>query len=648
MRLKKVVDPQDAVAVIRDGDVVASTGYGGNGTPDELFVALEQRFLSTGQPRDLTLVFAGGQGDGAHKGLNHLGHEGLVRRVIGGHFGLTPRLERLIVDNRIEAYNLPEGIITHLYRDIAAGKPGTLSRIGLGTFVDPRHGGGRMNARTVEPLVRIVDIDGEECLLYRAFPINVALLRGSAADPDGNVTGERESLVLENLALAIAARNSHGLSLCQVAWVAAEGSLDGRQVRVPGILVDCVVVAAPENHMQTYGTSYSPAFSGEMRVPLKALDPLKLDHVKVIARRAALELAANSVINVGIGMPDNVARIAAEERISDLITLTVDPGVIGGVPMGGADFGAAVNWQATIDHCAEFDLIDGGGLDTAFLGFGECDREGNVNASRFGDRVPGCGGFINISQSSRRIVFTGTFTSGGLATSIADGKLAITSEGRHLKFVERVGHLTFSGPRAAARGQDVLYVTERCVFRLAAEGLMLAEVAPGIDVRRDILRHLPFDVDASSVRPMDAALFRDGPIGLRSRMVDLHIDERLSYDADANTVFMNYAGMRVKTPEEVAQIVAAVDRLLAPLNRRVNSVVNYEGFSVDEDAATAYMDAVKYVEERYYLKVARYTSNAFLRLKLGRELEQRRLASTVFETARAARADLNRGSDTQA
>ena len=642
MRFKKVVDPQDAVAVVRDGDTVASTGYGGNGTPDQLFVALEERFLSTGQPRDLTLVFAGGQGDGREKGLNHLGHEGLLKRVVGGHFGLTPRIERLIVDNRIEAYNLPEGVITHLYRDIAAGKPGTLTRVGLGTFVDPRHGGGRLNARTTEDVVRIVTVDGEDYLLYRAFPIHVALLRGTAADPDGNVTGERESLVLENLALAIAARNSHGLSLCQVGWVAAEGSLDARRVRVPGILVDCVVASPPEHHMQTYGTAYSPAFSGEIRVPLKALDPLPLDHAKVIARRAAMELAAGSVINVGIGMPDNVARIAAEERIADLITLTVDPGVIGGVPMGGADFGAAVNWQATIDHCAEFDLIDGGGLDTAFLGFGECDGLGNVNASRFGDRVPGCGGFINISQSSRKIVFTGTFTSGGLATTIADGKLTIASEGRFAKFVERVGHLTFSGPRAAGRGQQVLFVTERCVLRLDAQGLALAEVAPGVDPDRDILARLPFAVDTTRVAGMDAALFAAQPMGLRSRMLDINVEDRLSYDAEANTVFMNYAGMRVRTADEVARIVTAVDRLLAPLGRRVNSVVNYEGFSVDDDAAAAYMDAVKYVEERYYLKVSRYTSNAFLRLKLGRELSDRKLASTVFEDAGAAHAWLAR------
>jgi acyl CoA:acetate/3-ketoacid CoA transferase len=545
MRLKKVIDVEDAVAIIRDGDVVASSGYGGNGTPDELFVALEQRFLESATPRDLTLVFAGGQGDGVEKGLNHLGHEGLVRRVIGGHFGLTPRIERLIVENRIDAYNFPEGVLTHLYRDIAAGKPGTLSRVGLGTFVDPRLGGGRMNPRTVEDLVRVVEVDGDEYLFFRGFPIHVALLRGTTADPDGNVTMERETL--------------------------------------------------------------------------------------------ALELAPNSVINVGVGSPDVVARIAGEEKIQDLITLTVDPGVIGGVPMGGLDFGAAVNYQALIDHCSGFDFIDGGGLDTAFLGFGECDRAGNVNASRFGARAPGCGGFINISQNSKKVVFLGPFSAGGLKTAIAGGRLTIEQDGRHRKFVDAVSQVTFSGTQAALRGQEVLYVTERCVFRLDGGELRLAEVAPGIDIERDVLRMLPFRPRLDSPALMDAAIFDPAPMQLRGRMLDIRIDDRLNYDASTNTVFMNYAGMRVRTEGDIQTILDAVDRLLAPLGKRVNSVVNYDRFTVDDDVTSAYMDAVKYVEERYYLKVSRYTNSGFMRLKLGKELESRRLSSRVFESAAEAR-----------
>ena len=637
MRLKKIIEVADAVAIIRDGDIVASSGYGGNGTPDELFVALEERFLSTGSPRDLTLVFAGGQGDGVDKGLSHLAHEGLVRRVIGGHFGLTPPIERMIVENRIEAYNFPEGVITHLYRDIAAGKPGTLSRVGLGTFVDPRQGGGRMNPRTTEDLVRLVEIDGEEYLFFRAFPIRVALIRGTTADPDGNVSMERESLALENLALALAARNSHGVALCQVERFAGEGTLDPRLVRIPGILVDCVVIARPEHHMQTYGTAYNPAYSGELRIPLKTLPPMPLDERKVIARRAALELAPNSVINVGVGSPDTVARIAGEEKIQDLITCTVDPGVIGGVPMGGLDFGAAVNFQALIDHASGFDFIDGGGLDTVFLGFGECDAAGNVNASRFGARAPGCGGFINLSQNSKKVVFLGPFCGGGLKTSIAGGRLAIEQDGKHRKFVAAVSQVTFSGTQAAKRGQEVLYVTERCVFRLEGGELRLAEVAPGIDIERDVLALLPFRPRVDTPALMDPVIFDPAPMRLRARLLDINIDDRLSYDTESNTVFMNFAGMRVRTEDDIRTILDAVDRLLAPLGKRVNSVVNYDRFTVDDDVTAAYMDAVKYVEERYYLKVTRYTNSGFLRLKLGKELENRRLSSRVFESPVEAR-----------
>jgi len=632
MRLKKVIDADDAVAVIRDGDVVASTGYGGNGTPDELFVALERRFLATGSPRGLTLVFAGGQGDGAERGLNHLAHEGLLRRVIGGHFGLMPKLEQLIAAGRIEAYNFPEGVITHLYRDIAAGRPGTLTRVGLGTFVDPRQEGGRMNAATVEPLVRLVAVDGQDYLFFRSLPINVALIRGTTADPDGNVTMERETLTLENLALAIAARNSRGVTLCQVERIGIEGSLDARRVEVPGILVDAVVQAQPGNHMHTYGTAYNPAFSGEVRVPLATLAPLPLDDRKVIARRAALELAPNTVINLGIGMPDSVGRVAGEEGVSDLLTLTVDPGVIGGVPMGGLDFGAAVNYQAVIDHASEFDFIDGGGIDIAYLGFGECDARGNVNASRFGDRRPGCGGFINIAQHSRKVVFVGNFLAGGLRTDVKDGRLAILQEGRHRKFVERVLQVTFNGELAAAEGRAVLFVTERCVFRLGPRGIVLTELAPGVELERDVLAHLPFAPPIEGPRLMDPALFGPAPLKLRERLLDVRIDDRLTYDEATNTVYMNYAGMRVRSSADVERIVASVDRLLGPLAHRVNAIVNYDGFRVDDDAMPAYMDAVKYVSERYYVNVTRYAHSGLMRHLLGTELARRALDAQVYET----------------
>ena len=636
MALKKVIPVADAVALIRDGDVLATTGYGGNGTPDQLFVALEQRFLAEGRPRDLTLIFAGGQGDGADKGLNHLGHEGLLKRVIGGHYGLIPKIEKLAVDNKIAAYNLPEGVITHLYRDIAAGKPGTLSRVGLRTFVDPRIEGGKINQAPADDIVELVTLDGKETLFYKALPINVAFVRGTTADPDGNVTMEKESLRLENLAMALAARNSGGIVLCQVERIAEAGSLDARRVRIPGILVDCVIVAEPEHHMQTYGTAYNPAMSGEVRIPLETLPPLPLDEKKVIARRAALELTPNSVVNLGIGLPDAIGRVASEEMIHDLITLTVDPGVIGGVPLGGLDFGAAVNFSATIDHPYEFDFIDGGGLDVAILGFAQCDGRGNVNASRFGDRIAGCGGFINISQSSKKVVFVGTFTTGGLEVSIGDGALTIEKEGRFSKFVATVDQITFSGDLASEEGREVYFVTERCVFRLGPGGLALVEIAPGVDLDGDILAKLPFEPTIENPRPMDAALFRPERLDLRKRFLDIHIEDRLSYDPGSNTVFMDFAGMRVRSEEDLQRIKQAVDGLLAPLGKRVNAIVNYERFEADAEIMPQYLDLVRYVEEAYYLSVSRYTTSGFMRLKLANELEKRHVTSEVYETQKQA------------
>jgi propionate CoA-transferase len=634
MRLKKIVEPEDAVAVIRDGDVIATSGYAGSGTPDQLLVALEKRFLETGAPRGLTLVHSTGQGDAGEKGLNRLGHERLIRRVIGGHFGLMPRVEKLIVDERIEAYNLPEGVITNLYRDIGAGKPGTITTVGLGTFVDPRFGGGKMNALTTEDLVELLSVGGKEHLFFKAFPINVALIRGTTADPDGNITTERESLALENLALAIAARNSGGIVLAQVERAAAEGSLDARDVRVPGVLVDCVVVAEPEHHMQTYGTQYNPAFSGEVRVPLQALAPLEMSERKIIARRAALELEPNSVINVGIGIPDGVARVASEERIQDLITLTVDPGVMGGVPMGGLDFGVAVNYQAVIDHCSAFDFIDGGGLDGVFLGFGECDARGSVNASRFGNRVPGCGGFINLSQSSKMVVFMGTFTSGGFEAKVEDGKLRIVREGKHTKFVSELGQITFSGLEAARRRQPVLYVTERCVFRLTSDGLELTEIAPGVDLERDILARMPFRPLVRSPKLMESAIFGLEPMGLRRRLLDIRFEERLQYDAGSNTIYIDLHAMRVRSQEDLRNIREAVDQVLGAIGKRVYAIVNYERFECDVEVLTGYMDLVKYVQDTYYISVKRYTSSAFLRHKLGTELGERRsLPFEVFGSA---------------
>ena len=530
----KLCSADEAVLHIRDGMTVACGGFVGAGHPEALTAALERRFLTQQHPHDLTLVYAAGQGDGKTRGLNHLAHVGLLRRVIGGHWGLCPRLGQMALAGEIEAYNFPQGVICHLFRDIAAGRPGCVTHVGLGTFIDPLNSGGRLNAKTTEELVERITLRGKTWLMYHTFPVHVGLIRATAADPFGNLLMDEEAVIGDVLPIAQAAHNHGGIVIAQVKRILDRPALP-QQVRVPGRLVTHVVVAEEHEHWQTFGEPFNPEFCEPADAktvspfaPRKNVSPHKTafgwpglersetpglpsqaqsspghpDQVlrkdqainarQIIALRACDELRPGSIANLGIGLPEGIAEVAAARGLLSDVTLTVESGPIGGAPAGGLDFGASRHPQAIIDQPSQFDFYDGGGLDFAALGAAQVDQHGNVNVSRFGTRFAGVGGFVNISQSAHRLVFCGTLTTDGLEVQFHDGQLRIVHEGRIAKFVKSVEQVSFSGPIARDAKRDVIFVTERAVFRLQPEGIELIEVAPGIDIQHHVIDQMEF------------------------------------------------------------------------------------------------------------------------------------------------------------
>ncbi len=518
MRRVERISGREAAALVPDDGVLATAGYVGAGVPEELLFRLGERFRETGSPHGLTLIHAAGQGDWRDKGISHIARPGLLARVVAGYFATSPALCDLIAEDLVEAYTFPQGVLSLLFRNIAARKPGVFTHIGLGTFVDPRLEGGKANRVTTRDLVRVVELDGRELLFYPAFKLDVAFVRATTADEAGNLSYEREAAVLEHLAICQATRNSGGIVVAQVERVAEAGSLDPRRVKVPGNLVDYVVVAPPERHWQTYARPFEPAFVGDVRAVLEeAVPPVRLTAEKVMARRAAAEMRAGDVVNMYHGPSEALARVALEEDLYGRIHLTVASGAAGGVPARGLAYGLAYNPEAILDAPSMFDFCHGGGLDLAVLPMVQVDGSGNVNATRYGRTLKGCGSFIDVSQGARRLVFVGTHTVGARLAFEA-GAVQVLREGRPRRFVDQVEQVSFSASEARRRGQQVLYVTERAVFRLTDQGLCLEEVAPGLDLERDVLAALPFRLElAEPLGEMDPALFGEGPVGLGRR-----------------------------------------------------------------------------------------------------------------------------------
>ena len=525
--MEKRLTAAQAAALVKDGCTLVTTGFNGFGCPEDLMMALAEHYDKTGHPRDLTLVKCTSQGDGKGRGISRLAEKpGMFRELILSHMGYDPGLRKLVQEEQAACYMLPLGNLMKLFQAIAGGLPGAIATTGLGTFADPRNGGGKINQRakdTGREVVSLIELGGRECLFYSAFPLDVCFLRATYGDEAGNLSIRNEAMNVEQFEVAAAVHNAGGIVIAQVDQIVKRGTIPAKEVLIHGFMVDYLVEGRPEYSHQSFANDrFRPEIAGLAQIPTEEVPPLAMGPRKICCRRAVMELRPDSLINLGIGMPGGIGSVAAEEGLSDLFTVSVECGPIGGIPLGGMEFGASVNPEAMYRMSDTLQLYDGGALDMAVLGFAEVDRYGNVNASSFHGRMVGPGGFIDITQNAQKLCFIGTFTAGKQDVGLRDNGLVIHTQGPQKKFLAEVESITFSGREAVRKGQEVLYITERAVFRLEKEGITLMEIAHGVDLQRDILDQMEFQpVIPEYIRYMDPRLFRDGPMGLTPEQMEM-------------------------------------------------------------------------------------------------------------------------------
>lgn len=521
MKKPKFITGEEAAAMISSESTIATIGMTLVSASETILKAIEKRFMETGSPNHLTLVHSCGQSD-RDRGIQHFAHEGMLYRIIGGHWGLQPRMMKLIAENKILAYCIPQGQFAQLYRSMAGGEPGKITKVGLGTFIDPRIDGGKMNdiTKNAPDIVDVVTIEGEEYMRYKPIPLDYCIIRGTYVDEMGNLTTDEEAMQLEVISAVMACKKFGGKVIAQAKYKVKSGSLHCKRVTVPGIFIDAVVMCPnpDEDHRQTHSFAFDPAYCGDIKVPVSTSDSLPMSIRKVIGRRALMELHPDDVLNIGTGIPnDVVGPIISEEGVSDDVTVTVESGIYGGIPMGGIDFGIAKNNFALLRHDDQFDYYNGAGVDVTYMGAGEIDPDGNVNATKLGPNPTGAGGFIDITTNAKHVVFCSSFTGKGLDCSFENGRLHINQEGSLIKFVKKVQQISYNGKIARAKHQKMHYVTERAVFELREEGLVLTEIAPGIDLQTQILDLMEFKpIISKNLKKMNPAIFSESiPYGLK-------------------------------------------------------------------------------------------------------------------------------------